>query len=226
MFVGVYCVFIVCLLCVYCVCIVQKMRCIRSPDERWKNSVFVCVCVCLCMFVYVCVCLCMFVYICVYLCMFVYICVCCVCMYICMYVCMYMRIYVCVCVCVCMFVCICAHMCMCMCACVCVRVYVCIFIHHCLLESCPSSTRRFPCGRWCGEGVAGMEEEEQDGPHRHETGGAVGSLLTPASQACTFFHCQHVHWSWGWPRVLRGCSNVRLKLGNWFSSYCLVFHFT
>jgi len=58
------------------------------------------VCVYVCVFVYVCVCVCMCVYVCVCVCMCVYVCIC-----------------VCMCVCVCLCVCVCACVCLCVCVC-------------------------------------------------------------------------------------------------------------
>ena len=59
---------------------------------------YVCMCVCVC--VYVCVCVCVWVCVCVYVCMCVCVYVCmCVCVYVCMYVCVYVCMYVCMYVC-------------------------------------------------------------------------------------------------------------------------------
>jgi len=100
---------------------------------------FMCVCMCVC--VYVCMC------VCVYVCM-------CVCVYVCMcvctvrnqsrvrvYVCMCVCVYLCMCVCVYVCVCVCVYVCMCVCTvgnqshvrvcvCMCVYVYVPLEINH------------------------------------------------------------------------------------------------
>jgi len=77
----------------------------------------------------VCVYVCMRVCVCMYVCVYVCVCVClyvCVCIYVCVSVCMYVCVYVCVCVCVCMYVCVCVFVCVCVYVCMCVCVYVCI----------------------------------------------------------------------------------------------------
>ena len=63
-------------------CALAYSNSLRTPYES-KTSVYVCVCVCISMYV----CMCVYVCVCVYVCM-------CVCVYVCMCVCM--------CVCVCM----------------------------------------------------------------------------------------------------------------------------
>ncbi len=69
------------------VCKLPKRQCLLI---MWFMS-YMCVCVCLCMFVCVCVCVCFFVCVCVFLCVCVCVslCVCvCVCVYVCVSVCL------------------------------------------------------------------------------------------------------------------------------------------
>ena len=69
-------------------------------------SMYVCMCVRVCMHMHmsICMCVCMYVCVCMHVCM-------CVCVYACMYVCMH------VCMCVCLYACVyvCVHVCMCVC---------------------------------------------------------------------------------------------------------------
>ena len=75
------------------------------------SSMYVCMYVCVCVFVYVCLYVCM----CVYVCVFV-----CVCMYV--FVCVYM------CVCLCVYVCVCMYVCVCIYVCVYIRMH-CVVVH-------------------------------------------------------------------------------------------------
>ena len=88
---------------------------------------------------YVCVCVCVLVYVCFRLCVCVFVCVC-VCVCKCVYVCSCVRSLntlgfccVCVCLCVCLHVFLCVRVCECVCvrACVraCVRVCVCVYLY-------------------------------------------------------------------------------------------------
>jgi hypothetical protein len=89
--------------------------------------VFLCVCVCLC--VYLCVCLCV-----------------CVSVSVCLCVC----VSVCVCLCVCVCVCVCEYLCVCISVCVC----VCVYLYTCgagtLVSVCTYGVRRLMLGALLG----------------------------------------------------------------------------
>ena len=90
-----------------------------------KQTLFVSVCVCLCLFVSVCVCLCLFVSVCVFfvcLCLFVSVCVC-LCLFLSVCVCLCLFVSVCVCQCLSVSVCVCLYLCICFAS---LLVYLCL----------------------------------------------------------------------------------------------------
>ena len=69
-----------------------------------------------------------YVYICMYVCMYMFVCVCFVCLCLCVCVCVFC-VLVCVCVCVfCVFVCVCVCVFACACVCMCARVHACMCV--------------------------------------------------------------------------------------------------
>jgi len=123
----------VCYICV-CMC-VHVYICLH---------VYICTCVYMCMCIYVCVCVYMCVHMCIYVCcvyMYVYACVCvciCVCIYVCMSMCICVYVYICV---WCIYVCVCVHACMRACVHVCVCVCVCVCLVCTWSCSCPLASR-------------------------------------------------------------------------------------
>ena len=76
----------------------------------------------MCMFMCVYMCILLYVYVYIY----IYICVC-----ICLCACMFMCVFICLCTCICIYIytCVCVCMCICVCACMCMYIYMCVCVY-------------------------------------------------------------------------------------------------